>query len=99
MAVWQCGCFERVKAGTHAAACALAVLMAGYNALAWVMRRERHLAVNTISYVLAACWEVKQTKHHLDRGSPGRHAQRHVGDSHASRPRHHALRRVRSVAA
>jgi hypothetical protein len=65
--IWESGCWERSKAGVHGAACALAAVMAGYNALAWFMRRERHLALNVVVYSIAACWEVKQTSRHVER--------------------------------
>jgi hypothetical protein len=68
--IWQTGCWERSKAGVHGAACALAAIMAGYNAFAWFMRRERHLAVNVVVYTVAACWEVQQTSRHWERLAP-----------------------------
>ena len=67
MSLWHCGEYERVKASVHGTACALGVVMAGYNATAWLIRRERHLAVNTLVYAAAIWWEGRQTHHHWNR--------------------------------
>ena len=56
---------ERLKAGVHATALALAVTMGLYNAAAWLRRRERHLAVNTILYAALIAWERVHVAHHL----------------------------------
>src|SRR5262245_53158936 len=56
---------EGVKGGVHGAACLMAGAMALYNAVAWCLRRESHLAVNAVVYTLAVGWEVKQTMHHV----------------------------------
>jgi hypothetical protein len=56
---------EGVKGTVHGAACLIASTMALYNAVAWCLRRERHLGVNAVVYTLAVGWEVKQTCHHL----------------------------------
>ena len=58
---------EEIKGAVHAAACAIAIAMAGYNIAAWHFRRQRHLGVNAVVYSLAVAWEVKQTLHHLER--------------------------------
>ncbi len=61
---------EGVKGSVHGAACALAVVMAAYNAAAWCTRRERHLGTNAVIYLLATAWEVKQTLHHFLKVQP-----------------------------
>jgi hypothetical protein len=58
---------EGVKCAVHAAAGVLVGVCAAYNITAWCFRRDRHLRVNAIIYVMALAWEVKQTLHHLDR--------------------------------
>jgi hypothetical protein len=57
---------EGVKGSVHGVACLIASVMAVYNAVAWCLRREAHLGVNTVVYTLAVGWEVKQTMHHLN---------------------------------
>jgi hypothetical protein len=58
---------EEVKGAVHAAAGALALAMAAYNATAWCYRHQRHLGANAVIYSLVVAWEVKQTLHHLRR--------------------------------
>jgi hypothetical protein len=60
------GNHEGVKCAVHAAAGVLVGVCAAYNITAWCFRRDRHLRVNAIIYVLALAWEVRQTLHHLD---------------------------------
>ena len=60
---------EEIKGGVHAVACAVAMVMAGYNIAAWHFRHQRHLGINAVVYSLAVAWEVKQTLHHLQRCS------------------------------
>src|SRR5712671_3521833 len=48
--VLKCGNCEELKLGVHALALGVAALCGAYNAAAWLSRRERHLAVNTLMY-------------------------------------------------
>jgi len=66
MLLWHRGNYERTKTCVHGAACALGLVMAGYNAIAWLIRRERHLAMHTAIYAAAVWWEVHQTGHHWE---------------------------------
>ena len=59
------GNHEGLKCGVHGAAGFVAGLCAAYNITAWCYRRDRHLQVNAIVYILAVAWELKQTLHHL----------------------------------
>jgi hypothetical protein len=63
--VLQCGNCEELKLGVHAGALALAALCGAYNAAAWLVRRERHLAVNTMMYAALIVWEQKHIASHL----------------------------------
>jgi len=71
----QDGVQEDVKAFFHGAACGLALLMASYNAGAWLQRGGTRLLVQAILYTLAAECEWTQTKRHL-RGGLGAHQHR-----------------------
>jgi hypothetical protein len=59
------GSCETLKATVHAAAFGLAIVMGVYNAAAWLRRRERHLAINTVLYAALTAWEQKNIAHHL----------------------------------
>lgn len=61
----QAGVGEDLKALVHGATCVCVGLMAGYNLVAWLHRRERHLAVNAVLYSALAVWEGQQIGHHL----------------------------------
>lgn len=61
----HCGNCEELKLGVHGTALALAVVMGGYNIAAWLLRRERHLAANSLLYVALTIWEVQHVRHHL----------------------------------
>lgn len=63
--VLNSGSCERLKAGVHATALGLAIVMGGYNAAAWLRRRQPHLAVNAVLYAALAAWEQKHLAHHL----------------------------------
>jgi hypothetical protein len=63
--VLNCGNCEELKMGVHAGALGLAALCGLYNAAAWLKRRERHLAVNTVLYAALAIWEQQHVMHHL----------------------------------
>jgi hypothetical protein len=61
----KCGNCEELKLGVHGTALALAVVMGAYNTAAWLVRRERHLAVNSVMYAALTFWEVQHVLHHL----------------------------------
>jgi hypothetical protein len=64
--VLEQGSCETLKAGVHATALGLAVVMGLYNAAAWLRRREPHLAVNTVLYAVLTAWEQRNVAHHLE---------------------------------
>ena len=57
---------ERVKAGWHAALGVLALGCAAYNAAAWWVRRERHLARNAVGYAALVEFERRQVRRHRE---------------------------------
>ena len=59
------GSCEPLKAGVHAAALGLFAIMGLYNAAAWLVRRQRHLAVNAVVYSTLTVFEQKHVAHHL----------------------------------
>lgn len=59
------GTNESMKAAVHAAALGLAGTCFAYNLAAFRYRRERHLAVNAVVYLLAVGWEAKKVCSHL----------------------------------
>ena len=63
--VLKCGNCEPLKLGVHAAALGLAALCGIYNAAAWLSRRERHLAVNTVMYAALIAFEHQHVSHHI----------------------------------
>jgi hypothetical protein len=63
--VLQCGACETLKAGVHASALGLFVVMGLYNAAAWLSRREQHLAVNALMYAALTAWERKHVARHM----------------------------------
>lgn len=68
----QPGSCEGLKAGVHATALVLAVVMGAYNAAAWLSRRQPHLAINAVFYAALTVWEQKHLAHHLARHNPQR---------------------------
>ena len=60
----RCGNCEELKIGVHGTALALAVVMGAYNTAAWLLRRERHLGINSLLYTLLTVWEVQHVRHH-----------------------------------
>ena len=60
---------EPLKAATHGIMLGTALVCASYNLAAWIVRRQRHLAVNTLLYTAAVIWETQHVRHHL-RGCP-----------------------------
>ena len=65
LTVLDCGSFEALKLGVHAASLGLAVVMGAYNAAAWFRRREQHLAVNTVLYTALIALEQHHVAHHF----------------------------------
>ena len=63
--VLKCGNCEELKAGVHAAALGLFVVMGAYNIAAWLSRREAHLAFNAVLYAMLTAWEQQHVTHHL----------------------------------
>jgi hypothetical protein len=63
--ILQCGSCEPLKLGVHAGAFGLAVVCGVYNAVAWISRREPHLAVNAVVYAALSAWETEHVRHHL----------------------------------
>ena len=63
--VLKCGNCEELKLGVHALALGVAALCGAYNAAAWLSRRERHLAVNTVMYAVLIAFEQQHVSHHI----------------------------------
>ncbi|MCU1383487.1 MAG: hypothetical protein JWL71_2184 [Acidobacteria bacterium] len=63
--VLKCGNCEPLKLGVHALALCLAAVCGAYNAAAWLSRRERHLAVNTVLYAALIAFEQQHVAHHI----------------------------------
>jgi len=63
--VLQNGNCERLKASTHAVVLAMVALCGTYNLAAWLVRRQRHLALNATIYWAAVVWETAHVRHHL----------------------------------
>jgi hypothetical protein len=80
--ILQCGSCEPLKLGVHAGAFGLAVVMGLYNGIAWLSRRETHLAINTVLYAALTAWETEHVRHHLleMRKAPPRMASAAVED-------------------
>jgi hypothetical protein len=64
--VLKCGNCEELKLGVHAGALAIAAVCGAYNAAAWLVRREPHLAINTVLYLMLIAWEQQHVSHHLE---------------------------------
>lgn len=62
--VLESGACESLKLGVHGLALGLSSLMCLYNAAAWLQRRERHLAANTLIYGAATVLEQRHVTHH-----------------------------------
>ena len=65
MKVLECGNCEPLKLGVHAAALGIAALCTVYNAAAWLVRREDHLAVNALLYAALIAFEQRHVVHHI----------------------------------
>ena len=63
--VLKCGNCEELKLGVHALALGVAAVCGLYNAAAWLSRRERHLAVNTVMYAALIAFEQQHVSHHI----------------------------------
>jgi hypothetical protein len=63
--VLKCGNCEELKLGVHALALGVAALCGVYNAAAWLSRRERHLAINTVMYAALVAFEQQHVSHHI----------------------------------
>ena len=63
--VLHCGNCEELKAGVHATALGLFVVMAAYTIAAWMTRRERHLAINAAVYSVLTAWEQHHVGQHV----------------------------------
>jgi hypothetical protein len=63
--VLKCGNCEELKLGVHALALGVAALCGAYNAAAWLSRRERHLAINTVMYAGLIAFEQQHVAHHI----------------------------------
>jgi hypothetical protein len=61
---------ERLKAGAHAVVLGMVVVCGAYNLAAWLVRRQRHLAINTVLYAAAIVWEAGHVRHHLAECTP-----------------------------
>jgi hypothetical protein len=56
---------EGMKASVHGVALGTAALCAAYNVAAWVVRRQRHSAVNAALYTAIVVWECTHVRHHV----------------------------------
>jgi hypothetical protein len=63
--VLDAGRCEPLKAAVHGVLFVTAGVCAAYNAAAWLRRRQRHLAINTVIYSAAVLWERCHVAHHL----------------------------------
>ena len=56
---------EELKMGVHVGALGLFAVMGLYNAAAWLVRRERHLAFNAVVYAALIGWERQHIARHM----------------------------------
>lgn len=63
--VLQSGNSEPLKATVHGLALGMAALCGVYNFSAWLVRRQKHLAINSVLYGAAVIWEFTHVRHHL----------------------------------
>lgn len=66
MSLFDNGQCERLKGGVHGALGLLALVCCGYNVIAWVRRRDHHLAVNAGVYGALTAYETAKVLHHRD---------------------------------
>lgn len=64
MSLFDAGHCEGLKGGTHAVLGTLAAVCVAYNAIAFCLRAERHLAVNVVLYGALTALEYEMVKHH-----------------------------------
>ena len=57
---------EGLKASVHGVVLGAAVACAAYNFAAWMVRRQRHSAINAGLYTLLAVWEGFHVQHHVE---------------------------------
>lgn len=65
LTILESGSRETLKGAIHGVALGLSALMWAYNAAAWLQRRERHLAVNSLIYTALIAFECQHVRHHL----------------------------------
>lgn len=65
MTVLQSGKCEPLKAAVHGLALGTAALCGAYNLAAWLVRRQKHLAINAVLYSAVVVWEYTHVRHHL----------------------------------
>lgn len=65
MKLLRSGEAETFKACYHAGLCAFVAGAFLYNAAAFVLRRDRHLAINAAVYGAATVFEARKVRHHL----------------------------------
>lgn len=76
MKVLQSGNSEPLKAAVHGLALGTAALCGAYNLAAWLVRRQKHLAINAVMYGAVVIWEFTHVRHHVAAQRPVR--RRHV---------------------
>ena len=64
LSILETGSRETLKGAIHGVALCLSAVMWTYNAAAWLQRRERHLAVNTLVYTALILFEREHVRHH-----------------------------------
>ena len=69
-ALFYPGKAEAAKAGVHGGLLGLALVCLGYNAIAFALRRESHLARNCVLYGSLAAIEVYQVSKHREGARP-----------------------------
>lgn len=66
MSLFQSGSHEPLKLAVHGSLGALAGVCLAYNAVAFLLRRERHLAVNVVLYGALVAIESRKVRHHME---------------------------------
>lgn len=61
------GTWEPAKQAVHSVGLVFAAVCFTYNAAAWLLRREKHLAVNAAIYGGLTALEVAHVKHHREK--------------------------------
>lgn len=64
MSIFDNGQCEGVKLTVHAALGAIALVCLGYNAISFVRRFEKHLALNVVMYGALVWMERRKVSHH-----------------------------------